>query len=180
MASLWADFVNSDERDHRGRGPRRDRLGEPEWLCRFLEKRGLGPLDAFSPEVPQGLRRLRGVLQRIIIALAEDRPPADRDLAALNRYLGAQPVVPRLERHEGKYRVRLEPSAKGLDAVLFAIAVSFAGLLETGDPSRLRLCENPDCRWVFYDTTRSRTRKWCGGSCGNLMKVRKFRRKAHE
>ncbi len=31
--------------------------------------------------------------------------------------------------------------------------------------------ENPD------DTTRSRTRRWCADSCGNLIKVRKCRQK---
>ena len=51
-----------------------------------------------------------------------------------------------------KYRMRLTPVARGLDAVLFAIVESFATFLVDGDPERLRLCENPDCRWVFYDT----------------------------
>ena len=64
----------------------------------------------------------------------------------------------------------------GLDALLLAIVESFAAFLAEGDPSRLRVCENADCRWVFYDSTRSRTRRWCAGSCGNLIKVREFRR----
>lgn len=177
MANLWADFVNSDERDYRGRGPRVDRLDDPAWLDGFLRKWCLRVPGARRPEVREALRRLRGVLQRIILPLAEGHAPADQDLAALNRYLAARPVRPRLERHEGAWRVRLESAARGLDAALFSIAVSFAELLEKGDPARLKCCGNPDCRWVFYDTTRSRTRRWCADNCGNLMKVREFRKR---
>jgi len=64
--------------------------------------------------------------------------------------------------------------------VLFAVVESFASFLVEGDPERLKLCENPDCRWVFYDTSRSRTRRWCADSCGNLLKVRKCRQKKKE
>ncbi len=177
MAYLWADFVNSDERDYRGRDPSRDRLDDPRWLDGFLKKWCLRAPGARHPEARQALRRLRDLLQRMIIPLSEGRPPSDQDLAALNRYLAARPVRPHVERHEGAYRVRLESAATGLDAALFAIAVSFAELLEKGDPSRLKLCGNPDCRWVFYDTTRSRTRRWCAHNCGNLMKVREFRKR---
>ena len=61
--------------------------------------------------------------------------------------------------------------------MLFGITESFAAFLAEGDPTRLKLCENRDCRWVFYDTTRSRTRRWCADTCGNLIKVREFRRR---
>ena len=74
-------------------------------------------------------------------------------------------------------RARLVPKKPGLHAVLFEIASSFAAFLVEGDPDRLKLCDNPDCQWVFYDTTRRRTRRWCEDACGNLMKVRRFRAK---
>ncbi len=46
------------------------------------------------------------------------------------------------------------------------------------DIHRIRICDNPDCRWVFYDDTRSRTKRYCEDkTCGNLMKVRRFRAK---
>jgi predicted RNA-binding Zn ribbon-like protein len=50
--------------------------------------------------------------------------------------------------------------------------------LETGEPGRLKACENVDCFWVFYDNSRNRTRRWCDSrGCGNLIKVRRFRAK---
>jgi predicted RNA-binding Zn ribbon-like protein len=49
--------------------------------------------------------------------------------------------------------------------------------------SRLKMC--PDCQWVFYDRTRSRTKIWCdmlsgdagGRSCGTIAKVRRYRQR---
>ena len=81
----------------------------------------------------------------------------------------------RIEIVDDGCRLRLDPAAKGLEAVLFVLTESFASFLVEGEPDRLKLCENPDCKWVFYDTTRSRTKRWCADSCGNLMKVRRFR-----
>lgn len=75
------------------------------------------------------------------------------------------------------YRLRLGPARTGLEAVLSDIAASFAEVLVEGDPSRIKICEDPDCKWVFYDHSRNRTRRWCEGAsaCGNLLKVRRFR-----
>ncbi|TMC65135.1 MAG: CGNR zinc finger domain-containing protein [Chloroflexota bacterium] len=36
-------------------------------------------------------------------------------------------------------------------------------------------CENPDCRWVYYDESANQNRRWCEDSCANLMRVRRFR-----
>lgn len=51
----------------------------------------------------------------------------------------------------------------------------------TGQWSRLKACG--DCRWVFYDTTRNTSRRWCqmyaggpdGRACGTIAKVRRYR-----
>jgi predicted RNA-binding Zn ribbon-like protein len=176
MALLWADFLNSEERDYLGRGPPRDHLDDPAWVERVLGGLGARPADLRTPKARRALKALRSLLERLVRSLAEGRPPASDDLEDLNRSLGRS-VRPRLVRGEGAFRLRLVPAAGGLGAVLFAVAASFAEFLEKGDPARLRLCDNPDCRWVFYDTTRSRTRRWCGGRCGSLMKVREFRRR---
>ena len=56
------------------------------------------------------------------------------------------------------------------------LAESIARELIQGDPSRLRICENPQCRWVFKDTSRTGKRKWCSmSSCGNRAKVARHR-----
>ena len=177
MNLLWIEFINSDWHDPLGKAPDRDRLDDREWLRRLLERGKLPRVDVRSPEDLSGLRRLRTLLQTFVRTLVADGSLRPTELATLNRYLAARPVTSRLEMDDDAFRLRLTPTAKGLDGVLFSIAESFAVFLAEGDPTRLKLCENHDCRWVFYDTTRSRTRRWCADSCGNLIKVREFRRK---
>jgi predicted RNA-binding Zn ribbon-like protein len=50
--------------------------------------------------------------------------------------------------------------------------------LELGeiDVSRLKRCARPACNLVFYDTTRSGTRRWHAESpCGNRERQRRYR-----
>ncbi len=45
---------------------------------------------------------------------------------------------------------------------------------------RLKVCENPQCRWLFLDHSRNRSRQWCeAASCGNRQRVRRFRLRLH-
>jgi predicted RNA-binding Zn ribbon-like protein len=175
MDSLWIDFVNSDHRDYTGRGRHEDRLEQEPWLTSLLERYDLEPINVRSRAARDALRGLRGLLRRLVTSIVEGRGVGDRDLDALNAYLAGGPVVSRLEREGESFLVRLEPTKHGLTGVLFRIASSFAGFLVDADPDRLKTCDNADCQWVFYDQSRSRTRRWCADDCGNLLKVRRFR-----
>lgn len=42
--------------------------------------------------------------------------------------------------------------------------------------TRLKVCEDPDCRTAFYDTQKNRTGKWCTRRCGSRQRVRTYRR----
>jgi predicted RNA-binding Zn ribbon-like protein len=177
MAPLWIDFANSLARDHRGRRPDRDGLDDPSWVRRFLAEHGLPPIAAERGEHRAALKGLRALLERFVLSFAAGTPPRALDVDELNRRLAACPVRAAVEKGGAGYRLRLAPPARGIEAVLFAVAASFAEFLVGGEHARLKRCDNPACRWVFYDETRSRTRRWCAESCGNLIKVRKFRAK---
>ena len=66
-------------------------------------------------------------------------------------------------------------TAYGLPSQLLGIAfqAQVAGTWE-----RLKLCENPECEWAFYDSSRNRSGSWCRmGQCGNRLKNRAYRRR---
>jgi predicted RNA-binding Zn ribbon-like protein len=174
---LWIDFVNSDARDHLGRGQHEDRLEDPGWVKQFAKKWQLRPLQLRSKADRDRLRRLRSLLTRWVESIVHREPVPPRDIQALNRYLTAQPVRPQLRADGGSFSLDLIPGAAGVEAWLFAVAASFAEFLVDEDPTRLKTCDNADCCWVFYDTTRSRTRRWCAVGCGDLIKVREFRQR---
>ena len=49
-----------------------------------------------------------------------------------------------------------------------------AELLVSGRAERVGSCSDPDCAWVFLDTSRNRSRRWCSmADCGNRHKARR-------
>jgi len=78
----------------------------------------------------------------------------------------------------GKWRLEFVAREGGLDWLLAAVARSAAELVAEGASARLRVCSNPDCGLFFYDTSRTRRRRWGAMSrCGNRHKVRAFSRR---
>ncbi|MBV8956085.1 MAG: CGNR zinc finger domain-containing protein [Solirubrobacterales bacterium] len=87
----------------------------------------------------------------------------------------------------GDHRARLRVSDAGavgienarsedLGDAFFEHLLIIHGAQEDGSWSRLRVCANPDCRWVFYDRSRNRQGHWCDMAvCGNRIKNRKLR-----
>ncbi len=61
-------------------------------------------------------------------------------------------------------------------ALLGPIVWRAVELLESGPVDRVKECAADDCRWLFLDTSKNRSRHWCSmQTCGNVSKVRRFR-----
>jgi hypothetical protein len=72
----------------------------------------------------------------------------------------------------GSLRISAASGVAGLDFIVETVAASVGG----GSWRRLKLCASPDCRWAFYDTSRSGTSRWCRMEvCGNRHKTRAYR-----
>ncbi|MBN2206693.1 MAG: CGNR zinc finger domain-containing protein [Candidatus Aminicenantes bacterium] len=175
---LWAELVNSDRHDYLGTGRHEDQLDDPAWLADYLRRGGLaGPETAavsVSSLVPK-LKKLRAVLQAEADAVAGDPRPTTNRFKALNAFLRRAPLRRTLTIAEGRAVLKLESSPRSPASILADIAAAFAETMVRGETDRIKLCGNADCRWVFYDETKNKSRRWCGPTCGNLMKVRRFR-----
>ncbi len=175
MDTLCLDFLNSEWHNYRGAGEVVDYLVQPEWLAELLARWNLempGPLDA---DALASLVVLRRLLRRAVEVVAGGGQLSGDMLENINAALAA-PVVRHVARAGTGYRVALAPQQRDWRAIRAAIAASFAELLAHHDQRRIKQCQNPNCRWVFYDESRNRSRRWCeGASCGNLLKVRRFR-----
>jgi hypothetical protein len=130
--------------------------------------------DGVVREPPSGRRGARCPPARACVdAYRESGAVPPRERHALNRILAEAPVVRRIE--DG-WELSLLPVKRGIQSVLAEIVASLADMLAKGEPSRVKICENPDCGWVIYDESRNRTRRWCSATeCGNLIKVRRHR-----
>ena len=121
---------------------------------------------------------LRDMLHRIFAAVASKQTPPPADLATLNSLLSQ--TLPHL---------RLIPSGKGfawgwartetdLEGVFWPVVYSAAELLTSEKLARLGQCAGEDCGWLFLDTSRNHSRRWCEMQhCGNRVKARRHYRR---
>ncbi|WP_426454804.1 CGNR zinc finger domain-containing protein [Paenibacillus sp. S-38] len=175
---LWDDFLNSEWHDWRGSGRSEDRLEQPEWIRQWLDGHGLAGVSLPDPEELAALKGLRSLMQSIVKALSAGEPVSAPLLDDLNRVLAGGPVFRRLMHSGGRYVLELDAQHSTWPSVRAETAASLARTLAEGDPARIRICENRDCLWVYYDDTRNRSKRYCDDKlCGNLMKVRRFRAK---
>lgn len=168
------DLVNSEWYD--GHGRLDDRLRTGGWLEAFVRRWGWETAGPPGPATLRGFGELRTALRRLIEAVASGGTPPSADLAVLNRLLARRPVIRQLVLAPHEFRLDLAGTRADWPQILAETAASGAELLTRHEPRRLRVCANPGCRFVFYDTTRNRSRRWCSSRiCGNLARVRRFR-----
>jgi predicted RNA-binding Zn ribbon-like protein len=64
----------------------------------------------------------------------------------------------------------------GPDLPVWILTIATSRLMLSDNMRLLRACEKPDCRWLFLDTSKNHTRRWCDMKiCGNRMKARRFK-----
>lgn len=137
-------------------------------------------------------KQLREAIYAVVVAQMRGDTPRSADLATLNREL-AQALAHRRVTTGATGVVwtwvwRVEGVADGesratiaLDAVLWPVVVAAADLLTMEDQPLLRQCASDACSWLYLDTTRNHSRRWCDmKGCGNKAKVRRYRQRQAE
>ncbi len=183
--SLCLDFANTVSWRWSGRPI--ERLVTYEDLVSWSRQAGVvtareaGNLFKEAQRRPRGARKalreataLREAIFRTFAAVAAGRRPRSTNLAELNAWLAIttphQRILPAGRRFMWGWTG--EPR---LDRMLWPVVRSAAELLTSEDRSHIRLCAAGNCGWIFLDTTRNRSRRWCSMSvCGNRAKVRRF------
>ena len=139
-----------------------------------LARRAHDDVDAAG----RALRRavdLRETLYALMSAVVDGRKPEKHLLARLNDYVSDTFGAAHLAVEEGRLILKT-PSDDRLDAMLTPIVRSAVELLTSDSAARIGRCADKGCAWLFFDTTRSGTRRWCEMKvCGNRNKVRRFR-----
>ena len=195
---MFVDFVNSLWYD--GSGNADDRLTRPEFLPAFVDKwlsggEACATGDADARCEPLGLRaapstrhadleaddlgllrRLRDVLRDVVETIAAGGPLPPALVERLDRFLEGDRIWYRLSGDSNGVSLHVLADPNDAPAIASAVALSAAEFLARGDLTRLKQCDNDGCRWVFYDTTKNDSRRWCDSrQCGNVDKVRRYR-----
>lgn len=142
---------------------------EAEHLAREASRR--------PPEAASALERaiaLREAVYRIFSAVAGSHSPLPADLAILNTVLAAALASLRIVAM-GEGFAWVWPCGQEMwDRVVWPVALSAADLLTSSARRAVRECAAANCGWLFLDTTRNRSRRWCDMKvCGNRAKARR-------
>jgi len=123
-------------------------------------------------------QRLHASLHDIFGALLRSEAIARDWVEPINEVLRITEGHDELLLQHGAWSLEFVAREGGLDWLLAAIARSAAEIIAEGPSARFRVCSNPSCGLFFYDTSRTRRRRWCSMSrCGNRHKVAVFSRR---
>lgn len=118
---------------------------------------------------------LREALYRLFAGLAAGRQPAEADIAILNQELHAAPARLQVRSAATGFQVDRLLLRPGLDGLLVPIAWSAGRLLGSEQLPWVKQCEGERCGWLFLDTTRNHSRRWCLMSdCGSRAKAKRY------
>lgn len=113
-------------------------------------------------------RALRDALYDLTAAIAEERTPAAAARDELNQAVRRLEIGP-----DWQWEWNCSPG--GLDSMLGPITIAAAELLTGPQRERISMCASDTCAWVFLDTSKNHSRRWCDMKvCGNRAKARRF------
>lgn len=168
-AGFAVDVVNTDEV---GGDEIEDLERLEEFLTRFEQLRPPGLAPATDADL-LAIRRIRDTLRQVFNA--EDEPTAtDR----LDSILDEHPALARIVTHGDHPHLHYEPlEATVASWVGATTAMGLAGIMVEHGISRFGSCAAGNCRDVFVDTTRNRSRIHCCQACSTREAVAAYRRR---
>jgi predicted RNA-binding Zn ribbon-like protein len=121
-------------------------------------------------------RTLREVLRQMFLRSTREGKVAPRDVETLNLLLERFPATARIAGSSGNWTMSWESETGGAEKIFYAIVKSAAELVATGRWRAVRECASDTCTWMFLDTSKNHSRRWCEmARCGNRDKVQRFR-----
>ncbi|GIN84230.1 hypothetical protein J6TS2_06160 [Heyndrickxia sporothermodurans] len=129
-----------------------------------------------AKEVLQQAIELRESIYHIFSLVSNNETPASKDLSILNEALGNAYGMMRVVPGENKFSLEFLNCEERLDGMLPPIVQSAIDILTCEkELSRVKKCEGYPCGWLFLDTSRNRSRRWCSmADCGNRAKAKRF------
>ncbi|MQB00062.1 MAG: hypothetical protein GEU78_07170 [Actinobacteria bacterium] len=168
-AELIKDFVNTYDVSSGT-----DELATSGAMSGWFAARGLMAEEAGLDEPAAAqIRAVREAL-RLLLLGHNDEPVPREALDTLNRAAESSRLCVEFT-PEGSV---LACRSTGADAALARMIAAVHSAMADESWSRLKACRRHDCRWVFYDQSRNRSKTWCAmGVCGNRTKAEKYRKR---
>lgn len=187
---LCLDFANTV--DWRTADNPQERLNGYDDLVAWSRRAGLTPKQTALLLIEEAARRpaaasavhkkaidLRESIFRIFSSIAAGRKPDPADITTLNGVLSEAMSRLQVSSSAGGFTWTWKGAEASLDQMIWPIVRSAAELLTSSELKRLGLCAGEGCGWLFFDTSKNRSRRWCAmEDCGNRAKARRHYKKS--
>ena len=165
--AIAVDLVNS-----RGSWTGFEYLPDSEAVIRFLADHGLSPPHSVGRREIENIHALRARLSAAFTA-----PDEKTSVAILNKLLDDVGTHPQLTDHDGaEWHLHYVPAGKAVSQQLTAVAaMGLATVIAEHGFERIGVCSADECRDVYIDTSRNKSRRYCDDSCSSRMNVAAYR-----
>jgi predicted RNA-binding Zn ribbon-like protein len=134
-----------------------------------------GAAENKAEKVVTAIRELREAMAEILYAAVAGKNPSGSSVRKLEACLNEARAQQELHWEGAKLAWKL-PQFPSLAVPLWLLTLSAGQLITSDHMHSLRECGNDECRWLFLDTSKNHTRRWCVMKiCGNRMKARRFK-----
>lgn len=166
-AAVAVDLVNS-----RGSWSGTEHLPDAEAVARFLDEHAL---PATKPITRQEIGKIHSLRERLSAAFKATDERAS--VKILNELLEESGTHPQLTNHDGsRWHLHYVAAGKAISEQLAAItAMGLATVIAEHGFERIGVCSADECRDVYIDTSRNRSRRYCDDSCSSRMNVAAYR-----
>ncbi len=118
---------------------------------------------------------LRETLYRIFTSLFKEKAPKNKDLTMFNEALSQTMAQMKIIRTNSGFSWKSCSPKDNMNKLLVPIVRSAVDLLVSDQSKRIKRCADSGCNWLFLDTSRNRSRRWCDMTdCGNREKASRF------
>jgi predicted RNA-binding Zn ribbon-like protein len=156
-------------------------------LVRFCEQSNLLTLsqarrilrtvsEPVAVRVLSATKELREAASEIFYAVLGGRDPNALPIKILDARFKSAHEHQKLLWTESRLSWDWPPAATTPELPLWLLSLCAADLVTSDEFHKVRECGNSECRWLFLDTSKNHTRRWCDMKiCGNRMKARRFK-----
>lgn len=118
---------------------------------------------------------LREAMFALLTAIVSGNAPPKGTLALLREHWLAGIDAHELRFNDGRVVAELRSDAAEFDLIASMVAYRMVQHVLLQSTDRLRICQGPNCSWLFIDSSKAGRRRWCDMSvCGNAAKSRRF------
>ncbi len=116
---------------------------------------------------------VRETLFRVLAAAADNHQPTAEEMQAFNEILARAMSHLHMTPALANFSWTCALDENDLETMIWPVVWSAAELMTSRDLHYLRECASEDCEWLFLDTSKNHSRRWCSmKDCGNRSKAR--------